>query len=148
MQEILQNSILISYTFSQKRVCEERSNPHGPSVPQKCISSKSTQKFCLIEAATIWICRASVTLAMMPWSFLDTGFKKTALEAEDEPPPRILVQVKSQDGDIRETTIQSLKGSMREVDYGLFISLSGYTKNAKNIWTAPLLSEALMVTNS
>lgn len=83
----------------------------------------------------------------MPWSFLDTGFKKTALEDEDEPPPRILVQVKSQDGDIRETTIQSLKGSMREVDYGLFISLSGYTKNAKNIWTAPLLSEALMVTN-
>lgn len=49
----------------------------------------------------------------------------------DELPPRILVQVKSQDGDIKETTIQSLKGAMREGDYGLFIALSGYTKNAR-----------------
>lgn len=50
---------------------------------------------------------------------------------KDELPPRILVQVKSQDGDIKETTIQSLKGAMREGDYGLFITLSNYTKNAK-----------------
>ena len=50
---------------------------------------------------------------------------------KDELPPRILVQVKSQDGDIRETTIQSLKGALREGDYGLFITLSNYTKNAK-----------------
>lgn len=50
---------------------------------------------------------------------------------KDELPPRILVQVKSQDEDIAETTIQSLKGAMREGDYGLFISLSGYRKNAK-----------------
>ena len=49
----------------------------------------------------------------------------------DELPPRILVQVKSQDSDIKETTIQSLKGAMREGDYGLFIALSGYTKNAR-----------------
>lgn len=27
--------------------------------------------------------------------------------------------------------IQSLKGAMREGDYGLFVTLSGYTKNAK-----------------
>ena len=46
-------------------------------------------------------------------------------------PPRILVQVKSQDGDIKETTLQSLKGAMREGDYGLFVTLSNYTKNAK-----------------
>lgn len=59
----------------------------------------------------------------------DSGIDITAYK--DELPPRILVQVKSQDGDIRETTIQSLKGAMREGDYGLFISLSGYTKNAK-----------------
>ena len=52
-------------------------------------------------------------------------------EYKDELPPRILVQVKSQDGDIRETTIQSLKGAMREGDYGLFVTLSNYTKNAK-----------------
>jgi len=50
---------------------------------------------------------------------------------KDELPPRILVQVKSQDGDIRDTTIQSLKGAMREGDYGLFVTLSNYTKNAK-----------------
>lgn len=33
---------------------------------------------------------------------------------KDELPPHILVQVKSQDDDIKETTIQSLKGAMRE----------------------------------
>ena len=41
------------------------------------------------------------------------------------------MQVKSQDGDIKETTIQSLKGAMREGDYGLFVTLSNYTKNAQ-----------------
>lgn len=50
---------------------------------------------------------------------------------KDELPPRILVQVKSQDGEIREATIQSLKGTMKEGDYGLFVTLSDYTKNAK-----------------
>lgn len=59
----------------------------------------------------------------------DRGIDITAYK--DELPPRILVQVKSQDGDIKETTIQSLKGAMREGDYGLFITLSNYTKNAK-----------------
>ena len=59
----------------------------------------------------------------------DSGIDITAYK--DELPPRILVQVKSQDGDIKETTIQSLKGAMREGDYGLFVTLSGYTKNAK-----------------
>ena len=37
----------------------------------------------------------------------DGGIDITAYK--DELPPRILVQVKSQDGDIKETTIQSLK---------------------------------------
>jgi len=59
----------------------------------------------------------------------DSGIDITAYK--DELPPRILVQVKSQDADIKETTIQSLKGAMREGDYGLFITLSNYTKNAK-----------------
>ena len=49
---------------------------------------------------------------------------------KDELPPRILVQVKSQDSDIKESTIQALKGAMREGDYGLFVTLSNYTKNA------------------
>lgn len=50
---------------------------------------------------------------------------------KDELPPRIAVQVKSQDNDIKEATIQSLKGAMRPGDYGLFVSLSGYTQNAQ-----------------
>ena len=59
----------------------------------------------------------------------DRGIDITAYK--DELPPRILVQVKSQDGDIKETTIQSLKGAMREGDYGLFVTLSNYSRNAK-----------------
>ena len=50
---------------------------------------------------------------------------------KDELPPRILVQVKSQNMDIKEATIQSLKVAMREGDYGLFVTLSNYTKNAQ-----------------
>ena len=59
----------------------------------------------------------------------DSGIDITAYK--DELPPRILVQVKSGDGSIKETTIQSLKGAMREGDYGLFVTLTDYTKNAK-----------------
>ena len=68
----------------------------------------------------------------------DSGIDITAYK--DELPPRILVQVKSQDGDIKETTIQSLKGAMREGDYGLFITLSNYTKNAqKYLQNTPII---------
>ena len=57
-----------------------------------------------------------------------------------ELPPRILVQVKSGDGNIRETTIQSLKGAMREGDYGLFVTLADYTKNAqKYLESVPII---------
>jgi len=49
---------------------------------------------------------------------------------KDELPPRIIVQVKSQDNDISESLIQSLKGAMSEGDYGLFVTLSNYTKKA------------------
>lgn len=59
----------------------------------------------------------------------DGGIDITAYK--DELPPRILVQVKSQDGDIKETVLQSLKGALREGDYGAFITLSNYTKNAQ-----------------
>ena len=59
----------------------------------------------------------------------DSGIDITAYK--DELPPRILVKVKSQDSDIKETTIQSLKGAMREGDYGLFVTLSNYTKKAQ-----------------
>ncbi len=50
---------------------------------------------------------------------------------KDELPPRILVQVKSGNSDIKEEMIQSLKGAMREGDYGLFVTLSDYRRNAK-----------------
>ena len=59
----------------------------------------------------------------------DSGIDITAYK--DELPPRILVQVKSGDSDIKESTIQSLKGAMREGDDGLFITLTRYTKNAQ-----------------
>jgi restriction system protein len=59
----------------------------------------------------------------------DSGIDITAYK--DELPPRILVQVKSGDGDIQEATIQSLKGAMREGDYGLFVTLADYKKNAR-----------------
>lgn len=59
----------------------------------------------------------------------DSGIDITAYK--DELPPRILVQAKSGDSDIKEATIQSLKGAMREGDYGLFVTLADYTKNAK-----------------
>ena len=59
----------------------------------------------------------------------DSGIDITAYK--DELPPRILVQVKSRDSDIKESTIQSLKGAMREGDYGLFVTLSNYTRNAQ-----------------
>ena len=59
----------------------------------------------------------------------DSGIDITAYK--DELPPRILVQIKSQDSDIKETTIQSLRGAMKECDYGLFVTLSNYTKNAQ-----------------
>jgi restriction system protein len=64
----------------------------------------------------------------------DSGIDITAYK--DELPPRILVQVKSTDADIKETTIQSLKGAMREGDYGLFVTLSSYTKNAQKYLAA------------
>ena len=68
----------------------------------------------------------------------DSGIDITAYK--DELPPRILVQVKSQDGDIKETTIQSLKGAMHEGDYGLFVTLSTYTKNAqKYLGNTPII---------
>lgn len=50
---------------------------------------------------------------------------------KDELPPRIAVQVKSQDAPISETLLQSLKGAMMPGDYGLFVALSAYTENAK-----------------
>ena len=68
----------------------------------------------------------------------DGGVDITAYK--DELPPRILVQVKSQDSDIKETTIQSLRGAMKEGDYGLFITLSNYTANAlKYLENTPII---------
>lgn len=49
---------------------------------------------------------------------------------KDELPPRIVVQVKSQDSDITEDLVQKLKGSMDEGDYGVFVALSHFKNNA------------------
>lgn len=55
---------------------------------------------------------------------------------KDELPPRIVVQVKSKYEQVSETVIQSLKGAMSDGDYGLFVTLSGYTNNAKSFLKA------------
>lgn len=68
---------------------------------------------------------------------------KDIVAYKDELPPRIIVQVKSQDGDIAESTVQSLKGAMREGDYGLFVTLSDYTKNAKRFLEGQPIIKAL-----
>lgn len=60
----------------------------------------------------------------------DSGIDIVAYK--DEFPPRICVQVKSIDSDIKEATIQSLRGAMSEGDYGVFVTLSDYTPNAKS----------------
>ena len=64
----------------------------------------------------------------------DSGIDVIAYK--DELPPRIIVQVKSKDGDISEATLQSLKGAMMPGDYGFFITLSDYTKNARKFLEA------------
>lgn len=76
----------------------------------------------------------------------DSGIDITAYK--DELPPRILVQVKSQDSDIKEITIQSLKGAMTEGDYGLFVTLSHYTKKAQEYLEKHRLLKELMDRNS
>ncbi|MBP5604783.1 MAG: restriction endonuclease, partial [Ruminiclostridium sp.] len=50
---------------------------------------------------------------------------------KDELPPRILVQVKSNDKAITESVVSSFGGTMRPGDYGLFVTLSDYMPNAK-----------------
>ncbi len=41
---------------------------------------------------------------------------------------------------MKQVTIQSLKGAMREGDYGLFVTLSNYTKNAeKYLESTPII---------
>lgn len=55
---------------------------------------------------------------------------------KDELPPRIVVQVKSKYEQVGEAVIQSLKGAMSDGDYGLFVTLSGYTSNAKSFLKA------------
>ena len=60
------------------------------------------------------------------WS---SGVDSTAYK--DERPLQIVVQIKSQDKDIKKTAIHSLRSTICEGDYGLFVTLSNYTKNSK-----------------
>lgn len=99
--------------------------------------SKKLKGYALEEFVADLLCAMGYRCAISPQGG-DSGIDITAYK--DELPPRILVQVKSQDGDIKETTIQSLKGAMREGDYGLFVTLSNYTKNAqKYLESTPII---------
>ena len=60
----------------------------------------------------------------------DRGLDIKAFKGEFQVPPRIIVQCKSQDSDISEDLVQRLKGTMKDGDYGLFVSLSKFRKNA------------------
>lgn len=51
---------------------------------------------------------------------------------KDELPPRILVQVKSGDDDVKEEMLHKFKGVLLEDDYGLFVTLADFTKNAQD----------------
>lgn len=60
----------------------------------------------------------------------DHGLDIKAFKGEFQVPPRIIVQCKSQEGDISEEVVQRLKGTMKDGDYGLFVALSKFRKNA------------------
>jgi len=59
----------------------------------------------------------------------DRGIDITAYR--DELPPRIIIQVKSQDGDIPERYVSQLGGTLRTGDYGVFVCLSDFSANAR-----------------
>lgn len=46
-------------------------------------------------------------------------------------PPRIIVQVKSSDGESNERVVSELYGKVSDKEFGLFISLGGFNKNAQ-----------------
>lgn len=76
----------------------------------------------------------------------DSGIDITAYK--DELPPRILVQVKSQDGDIRETTIQSLKGALCVKAITVYsFRCQVIQRTPENIWKAHRLSGESTGTN-
>ena len=64
----------------------------------------------------------------------DSGIDIVAFK--DELPPRIVVQVKSGDGFITESILQSFKGAMAPGDYGWFVTLSDYKPNARKFLDA------------
>ena len=47
-------------------------------------------------------------------------------------PPVILVQVKSSEGEINESTVSELYGKVSEKDFGLFVSIGGFNKRARD----------------
>ncbi|MBQ1510320.1 MAG: restriction endonuclease, partial [Selenomonadaceae bacterium] len=55
---------------------------------------------------------------------------KDIIVYKDELPPRIVVQVKSQDDPIPEKMLQQLNGCLEGGDYGVFVALSHFTDNA------------------
>jgi len=57
---------------------------------------------------------------------------KDIVAYKDELPPRIIVQVKSQDSDIPERLVSQLGGTLRQGDYGVFVCLSDFSANARD----------------
>lgn len=47
-------------------------------------------------------------------------------------PPTIIVQVKGSEGDVNEATVSQLYGKVTEKDFGLFVSIGDFNKNAQN----------------
>lgn len=47
-------------------------------------------------------------------------------------PPIILVQVKSSEGEVNESTVSELYGKVSEKDFGLFVSVGGFNKRARD----------------
>lgn len=50
---------------------------------------------------------------------------------KDGLPPRNIIRVKTQEEDVTETVLQSFESVMQEGDYGIFVTLSNFSKNAE-----------------
>lgn len=58
-------------------------------------------------------------------------------------PPRNIVRVKSQEEDITKAMLQSFKDIMKEGDYGIFVTLSNFSDNAKKFLEDEQMIKAL-----
>lgn len=126
---VVSNSVQTKYFCNENEMQDGMYNPILKSLVFFWTDDKNNLKGYALEEFVADLLRVMGYRTTVSPQGGDSGIDITAYK--DELPPRILVQVKSQDSDIKETIIQSLKGAMREGDYGLFVTLSNYTKNAQ-----------------